>query len=696
MEGLVDPGSPRRGSLSSLQRQSSGSSHNFRLASPGSNSSKTSSSNNNESNHIENLSRELDKFVRNFIIKTVQVVVQSRIVSAEIPSLKNNKPVRTECKPNGNDWFSINISDIAEISDKTKAIIDSDCFTVKSSWRICCEISIKTSDGHKVVLEHWIISNKAKQQPTSTVTTQQQQASPKSVHSNPRLSPVQLTSSNNGNINSASAINTTPPSNRLRTATFSNTMRTRLNSIDDCPGDGDNNLVNKLSVDTATTTTTNNNNYNNDKNNDIKSSTSCYSLSNSPANRYGNQTITTSPSINSLNNNHTMDQSFNSTSNNSQASKQGSSASSSIYTIYNKMSLLLKTLMTTTHIVPAYRLASNRSTSQADSYVICYRLYTCSPANQSTRVSLQSTQRGSIEDIYYNLNSESPSKRSTSSSNVSYGSLNIRDFVELDELEHFSPITKLGSIKTEINELDVSVCYRTDVANSSQLLRSPRLRDMYNKIKDEDCIIAAKQLLAGNDQHSLYQRCHEYDFVDNPDNDKHQDPLSFIDKPLRPAFATPTNPNEINKLQDPNLELVETAFEGLLKINHPEDDHSVKKNCRSSNAQSDPIQVPNMVTISNKKRELYPNLSCNSTPKSTDSFVFVDINPPFASEEQNGINSFFNGPSPTFSQGLDSLKDVDELTSQFADIEANASQLDEFVDNICISEDEEDEEGRNN
>lgn len=699
MEGLLDSGSPRRGSLSSLQRQSSGSSHNFR-SSPGANSS-NSSSNNNPTN-INNLSKELDKFTRYFIIKTVQVVVQSRIMSGSsgICSSKNNKSAKTECKPSGNDWFNINISDIAEISDKTKAIIDSDCFTVKSNWRICCEISIRTNDGNKVVLEHWIISNKAKQ--ALSVVTNTQQGSPKSVHSNSHLSPVQLTTSNtNGSNSSANAINTTPPSTRLRTATFSNTMRTRLNSIDDCSGydDDDDDSVNKLLVDTAPTSAANNNNnnnINNDKNIDIKSSTSCYSLSNSPANRLGNQ-ITTSPSINSLNNNHAMDQSFNNSnsalSNNSQ--QQGSkTSSSSIYTIYNKMSLLLKTLMTTTHIVPAYRLASNRATSQVDSYVICYRVYTCSSTNNSTRINSQLTNRGSIEDICYNLGADSPNKRSTSSSNVSFGSLNIRDFVELEELEHFSPITKLGVIKTDINELDVSVCYRTDVANSSQLFKSPRSRDLFSKIKDEDCIIAAKQLLAGNDQHLPNQKCHEFDVANNSEADRHQNPLSFIDKPLRPAFANTESDNETNKTPNPELELIESVFDNLLKINdQSEDDRSNGKNHRASNAnQSEPIQVPSTTKMTNKKRELYPNLSCNSTPKSIDSFVLIEINPPFASEEQNGINSFFNGPSPTFNHGFDSLKDIDELTNQFADIEANASQLDEFVDNICISEEEEEEE----
>lgn len=432
---------------------------------------------------------------------------------------------------------------------------------------------------------------------------------------------------------------------------------------------------------------------------------------------------------------------------------------------------MLKTLLTTAHIMPAYRMASR--TTQNDSCVICYRVYTV-PSRQGL------TSRGSIEDINSNFNySESPSKRSLNSTS-SLGSADIREFVSADELDHFCPILKLGSIRTEINELDVSVCYRTDIRSSGYLLKSPRSRDVYNRILDEDCLTAAKQLLAGNDvglrgdtrhgrdQHYYYKSGSCNSLNGHQDNNNRgsnaggeQKTLAFLDQPLKPAFAnasencllleqlgcynnnsggnqnhSKTTPSKLITSQPDGL--IESAFESLLQKNEDYERKGSNENnstkttdgliniaseainsrlgqqkqqvsnkltssngCRSTNAQSEPIQVPmgNARIKSNQQDQNNARLSLTpgSTPKSlTDSYVFVDLNPPFASDEQNDINSFFHGPSPSFTNGLSSLKDVEELTSQLATIEANASQIDDFVDNICASEDEEDDEATSN
>lgn len=677
MDTILDGGSPRRGSLNSLHRQSSGSfSNTSRLA-----ASLQASNNNN----LSNLYKDLDKFTRYFIIKTVQVIVQSRI--------GESKRIKTDCKPNGNDWFNINITDIAEVSERTKAALDSDGLSIKTNWRVCCEISLKTNDGGAVVLEHWIISNKSNFNSSQNHLQTKLNNAAKSNQSCLRTG--HLSTSNNSN-SPLSAVN----SSTTRVSPFSNKMRSRLNSINDCSGDSF--TANKLLVGA------------NNENFDIKSSTSCFSLATSSANHTidNNSTtiITASPSTTSLSNNQTHGHS---TANNNSTYYQANSktsAISSIYTIYNRMSLLLKTLMTTTHIVPAYRLASR--SSQTDSCVICYRVYT-SPSSYQKPTNPMSA-KGSIEDISYNnFNPESPNRRS-SSSNSSFGSINIKDFVSTDELDHFCPILKLGSVKTDVNELEVSLCYRTDVKNSNHLMRSPRLRDnMYNKIMDEECITAAKQLLAGNESLNQHQQHERSDSITNGTNNNQElgrnDALDYIDQPLRPAFATKDSKTTDKNSQDPNLVIVEPAFEGLLQLNNSKShedlpdiaansidrprktkNQDLSQQPKSMNAQSEPIQVPTGSQRS-KHVDLGQNLSSSSTPRSlTDSFVFVDLNPPFASDEQNDINSFFHGPSPAFSNGFDCLKDVDELTSQLADIEANASQLDEFVDNICVSEDEED------
>lgn len=724
MEGLLDRSSPRRGSLTSLHRYPSGSfSHNTKLGSP-------SSTLQVNGGNLYSLCKDLDKFTRYFIVKAVQVIVQSRI---------GGHKLKTDCKPSGNDWFNINISDIVEVSDRTKAVLDSEGLSVKLNWRVCCEISLKTNDGSRVVLEHWIISNKSNLNSNQKLNSSGQ-ASPKGYIPN-RSSNTHLTSSNNSAGGGASPLGTINSStSRIRTGTFTSTSRTRLNSIDD--SDGETNFTTSRPLASGT-----------NENAEIKPSTSCFTLSSPQMNinqlAEGNNLITTSPSVNSLNNNNvnttniiqdhqatagsnssTSQQQTQSTQNSTTTNK--TSASSSIYTIYNRMSLLLKTLLTTTHVVPTYRLASR--TSQTDSCVLCYRVYTVP----------RPTYRGSIEDIDSNLNhSESPNRRSLTST-CSLGSVDIREFVSPDELEHFCPILKLGSIKTDVSEIDVSVCYRTDIRNSNFIPKSFKSREMYNKMMDEDCLVAAKQLLAGNDflrDHRMNQEHHNHStkngrFMNHERVESaNQGTLDFLDQPLKPAFAFANvtaienqNGKSADDAQSKNLangcDLIESAFSSLLRTKcspnnddlidvasnaltkpsvgeqQPEvvaqrDDLRANGSLKSANAQSEPIQVPK-----NRGRnhlEHHTSLTPGSTPKSlTDSYVFVDLNPPFASDEQNDINSFFHGPSPSFTNTSSSLRDVDELTNQLATFEANASQIDDFVDNMCASEDDEEANDENN
>jgi len=657
MEGILDGNSPRRGSLSSLHRQPS---HSF------SNGTKFTP----QTTNISNLYKDLDKFTRYFIIKTVQVIVQSRI--------SGGNRIKTECKPNGNDWFNINIADIAEVSDLTKAAVDVEGFSIRSNWRVNCEISLKTNDGERMILEHWIISNRSRSsfsQNQSSLKANQIQSSTKN-HLPIRPISTQLSSASNNGNDSQSTMSASSAT-RVRHPAIS---RTRLNSIDDC---SDGNI--------AKDELTNTNGYF-----DIKSSASCYSLS--TTNQVTATTLAASSSTNSLNNNPELtDGSIDG------GSTQGtkSSATSSIYTIYNRMSLLLKTLMTTAHIVPAYRLASR--TSQTDPCVICYRVYTSPHPYQNFKTN-NSSSKSSTEDTSCNSNPGSPNKCLPFRS-PSFGSIDLRDYVEPNELDLFCPLLKLGSIKTEVNELTVSLCYRTDVKSSNHLFRSPKVIEVYNKILDEDCITAAKRLLAGNElrsetsptRNSAEDEVHGGDLIKD-------DALSNLNQPLKPAFASKPKKHD-NDANDSDLEIVEMAFEGLLQVTDYSSD-SDKANCgtnekdnnenkvplnghdKSPSEQSEPIQVP----IRANNVEYCHNGSSSSTPKSlTDSFVFVDLNPPFASEEQNDLNSFFHGPSPVFGNGFDNLKDVDEVTNQLAVIEANAHQLDEFVDNICISEDEEED-----
>lgn len=100
---------------------------------------------------------ELDKFTRFFVQKSIQVIVQSRL---------GGERVRTACNPRGNDWFNLSIPDDREVTERTRKSFDTIAedigeakLTASKAWQVCCEVSLKNSDGESLVLEYWLFSN---------------------------------------------------------------------------------------------------------------------------------------------------------------------------------------------------------------------------------------------------------------------------------------------------------------------------------------------------------------------------------------------------------------------------------------------------------------------------------------------------------------------------------------------------------
>ena len=131
-------------------------------------------------------------------------------------------------------------------------------------------------------------------------------------------------------------------------------------------------------------------------------------------------------------------------------------------------------------------------------------------------------------------------------------------------------------------------------------------------------------------------------------------------------------------ISDSLLPLIpEAPFSNLL---HNESD-DLSKNGKdepsdSSTQKSNPIIIPSK---NNKESPSSPQYS-----SSGDSFVFVELKAPFASDEQHELGSFFNGPSPTFTGSCtDSNCDISDITVQLAEMESNAQQWDSFVESIC-------------
>ena len=108
-----------------------------------------------------------------------------------------------------------------------------------------------------------------------------------------------------------------------------------------------------------------------------------------------------------------------------------------------------------------------------------------------------------------------------------------------------------------------------------------------------------------------------------------------------------------------------------------------------SSPSSNPIKIPSSKI---KSQSIKSPTSQQIYSTSNESFVFVELNAPFASEESL-LQSFFNGPSPTFiqqSNDSDSMNDMDELSIQLAELESAATQIDSFVESICVTNENED------
>ncbi|XP_075044296.1 autophagy-related protein 13 isoform X2 [Mixophyes fleayi] len=91
--------------------------------------------------------KDLDKFVKFFAIKSVQVIVQAR--------LGDKICTRSSSSPTGSDWFNLAIKDIPEVTQEAKKALSGQLPAVGRS--MCVEISLKTSEGDSMELEVWCL-----------------------------------------------------------------------------------------------------------------------------------------------------------------------------------------------------------------------------------------------------------------------------------------------------------------------------------------------------------------------------------------------------------------------------------------------------------------------------------------------------------------------------------------------------------
>uniref|UniRef100_A0A8K9WSS5 ATG13 autophagy related 13 homolog (S. cerevisiae) n=1 Tax=Oncorhynchus mykiss TaxID=8022 RepID=A0A8K9WSS5_ONCMY len=87
--------------------------------------------------------KDLDKFIKFFALKTVQVIVQAR--------LGEKVCTRSLSSPTGSDWFNLAIKDIPEVTHESKKALAGQLPGIERS--MCVEISLKTSEGDSMELE---------------------------------------------------------------------------------------------------------------------------------------------------------------------------------------------------------------------------------------------------------------------------------------------------------------------------------------------------------------------------------------------------------------------------------------------------------------------------------------------------------------------------------------------------------------
>ncbi|XP_075590252.1 autophagy-related 13 [Dermatophagoides farinae] len=349
--------------------------------------------------------------------------------------------------------------------------------------------------------------------------------------------------------------------------------------------------------------------------------------------------------------------------------------SQKVYEIFIRMSNMIKSLIVLTRSTPAYRLSSKGQS--ADSYVICYRIYPLVLKNYT-------------------------------------------DFIDrlTDQNRHYSPLKTIGVIRSELNELSLSFIYRTDmnVTSESEIenltQQSDEMAKHLNNDDDDDNIIqddANKQLTKQQQQHD------DDDDIQLSMKDDHfkidltNEPLDIFDiiKPLNPAFATKKSNNFETDFNIPFSSLLSMSKEIEMKNLTCDDEQQSTTNIMTtttpkSSPSSNPIKIPSTKMMKSQSQSIKSPTSQQIYSTSNDSFVFVELNAPFASEESL-LHSFFHGPSPTFlhrsndcdsindmDEDCDSINDMDELSMQLAELESAATQIDSFVESICVSNENED------
>lgn len=301
-----------------------------------------------------------------------------------------------------------------------------------------------------------------------------------------------------------------------------------------------------------------------------------------------------------------------------------------IYTVYNRMSLLLKSLVAVTRVTPAYKLSLRQG---PDSYVVCYRVYMGDPqehqlgeGSQKVQVGQVGTPTGTLSlRVYYRTKLTISPQRAMSQGNPM--------------------MLKSDYFKPDLSPKGLRAFTRRGSADGTR--RGDKDSSASGEAAKRQCTIAGH----------------------NGCPNGHRDLEGFVE--LHQGAFAPVRRD--SSASEGPCDLPEAAFMSLLSQEPP----------GSTKVETDEDDGELGETLVEPKEVLLP----------ADDFVLVELKPPFAEDGDPGsdLGAFFqecqSAPmlqSYPYEPTLE--EQVNEINATLAALEASLPELDEFVESICRSD----------
>lgn len=359
------------------------------------------------------------------------------------------------------------------------------------------------------------------------------------------------------------------------------------------------------------------------------------------------------------------------------------------YTVYNRMGILLKSLIAVTRVTPAYRLSCRQG---PDSYVICYRvfmgepqLHTLGEGYQQVRVGQVGTPTGTfVLNVAYRV------KLTITPQRVE------RDCPFMVKSDHFKP------------DLSPKRPHKLWPYGDGKVSVVEEIAAAYDECQELGCTLLPNS--PPNECNGIHSPLHHSPVVEkrSPQYERNGDcrlacgvdcQASFSESKKVGAFAG--EPKKPDPATISEYLIPETAFSSLL---HHEDDLNVKnKNLQHKRLQPDATTNNNNAVANGVEHsdfmDTHSENGSHESQKSTtsvasgatDDFVMVELKTPFATDVNNDLSSFYREcqaapPLDAFKSNPTLAEQVSDLSNQLAAFEMNLHDFDELVDSLCSSE----------